>query len=64
MNSTEHPAAYVTGGLLGLDHSSAIPIGRVEATGAVRLSKRVKLKIGGAVAFPGKAVVRFGVNVL
>jgi hypothetical protein len=60
----EHSASYVLNGLMGRDDSDILPLGRVEAAVGIRATESLKLKVGGGIAFPGRAVFRVGLGYL
>lgn len=62
VETRELPAKEVFKDTLSL--SSPLPIGRLEATVGIRATSQLKMKVGGGIAFPGKAVFRVGVNYL
>lgn len=57
-------AADALNELIHLGDRQITPIGRVELTAGIRATDRLKVKVGGGLSFPGKAVFRVGVNYL
>lgn len=62
VETRELPAKEVFKDTLSL--SSPLPLARLEATVSIRATSQVKVKVGGGLAFPGKAVFRVGVSYL